>query len=308
MSSLAVSVIVPNLDCPLVARTLAALAAQGAPGTGIEVVVVGRDAPGGVPRDGSVRFVETAEALNPAAARNLGVEEARGEMLLFTDADCAPQPGWIDALRTALETAPVAGGAVTFPTSGGPTDGNRWALADNIASFHELLPDRPAEADSHGALGSLNLAVTREAWGRVGPFDTELTTSEDVDWVLRARAAGLATAFVPTAVVEHAAVRRDRAALIAHATWYGRHFRAFCARHPGVFDRGPTWVSRRRLALAAPVKSLTAAIAIFRRHPRLWRHLHTLPGVIAFKRAWYRAVLESWDEPPTGTPGAGETQ
>ncbi|MCB1054923.1 MAG: glycosyltransferase [Acidobacteria bacterium] len=291
MSSIDTSVIVPNLDCPLVGRTLEALAAAGAPGDGVEVLVVGRDAPGQVPRDGSVRFVETVRALNPAEARNLGVEEARGERLLFTDADCAPRPGWLEVLVSALEGSPVAGGAVVFPT-----DSAVWALADNIASFHDLLPDRPAEADSHGTLGSLNLAMTRAAWQRVGSFDPELTTSEDVDWVLRARAAGLATAFVPAAVVEHAAVRRDRAALVAHATWYGRHFRAFCSRHPGLFDRGPTWASRRRLALAAPAKSLVSSLQIFARHRRLWPHLRALPGVVAFKRAWYRAVLESWDE------------
>ncbi|MDY7096485.1 MAG: glycosyltransferase [Acidobacteriota bacterium] len=293
MTSITTSVIIPNLDSPLVDRTLAALAADGAPGPGVEVLVVGRDAPGLVPRDGSIRFVETAEAVNPAAGRNRGVAEAQGERLLFTDADCAPRAGWRESLCRALNASPVAGGAVTFED-----DGNPWALADNIASFHELLEDRPAEHQSQGALGSLNLAATRDAWERVGGFDEELATSEDVDWVLRARTAGLATAFEPRAVVEHGAVRRNRADLVRHATWYGRHFRAFCRRHPGLFGQGPTWKSRRRLALAAPLKSWTTAAAIFHRHPRLRRHLSVLPKVAVFKRAWYRAVLEHWELEP----------
>lgn len=291
------SVVVPNLDCPLVGRTLEALAAQASP-EDCEVLVVGRDAPGAVPPSfrreagADLRFIETAERLNPAAARNLGVAAARGGLLLFTDADCRPLPGWIEKLTAALETAPVAGGAVTFPQ-----DGDVWALADNIASFHDLLADRPAEADTRRPIGSLNLACTRAAWETVGPFDETLPTSEDHDWVLRARAAGLATAFVPDALVEHAAVRTSRAALEAHAIWYGRHFHRFTQLHPGTFAAGPTWRSRRRLRLAAPLKAVTSSLGIFLHHRELAGCWRALPGVVAFKRAWYGAVLESWPAP-----------
>ncbi len=258
--------------------------------------MVGSDRPGAVPRDGTVRFI-AAEGLNPAAARNLGVATAAGERLLFVDADCRPAAGWLHHLAGALDAAPVAGGAVTFPRDRAARRGGRWALADNIASFHPLLADRPAEAATRRPLGSLNLAVRRAAWQRVGPFDEALPTSEDHDWVLRARAAGLATAFVPQALVEHAAVRATRRDLEAHAAWYGAHFRQFLARHPGAFAGGPTWASRRRLRRAAPLKAWTGALAIFLRHPSLLPCWRSLPGVALFRRAWYRAILDTWIEP-----------
>jgi GT2 family glycosyltransferase len=282
-------VLIPDLDSPWIGRTLEALAAQGAPGPDVEVLVVGRDAPGQVPRP---LLLETPERLSPAAARNRAVAAARGRLLLFTDADCRPAPGWLERLAAALETAPVAGGAVTFPTA--PAATSVWALADNIASFHEMLTDRPAEADTRRPLGSLNLAMRREAWEKVGPFDETLPTSEDHDWVLRARRAGLATAFVPGAVVEHAAVRASRAELEGHAAWYGRHFHRFRTLHPGIFAGGPTWRTPRRLRLAAPLKAVTGAAEIFLRHPGLRSCWRAFPGVVAFRRAWYRAVLEGW--------------
>jgi GT2 family glycosyltransferase len=286
------SVIVPDLDSPWVGETLAALAEQGVPGDGVEVLVVGRDAPRQVPPDGGVRFLETAGRLNPAAARNRGVAAAAGRHLAFVDADCRPGPGWLQALEAALDTSPVAGGAVTFPR-----DGNRWALADNIASFHDLLPDRPAAATTAGPLGSLNLACTRDAWHAVGPFDEALTTSEDLDWVWRARAAGLATAFTPAALVRHAAARADRAALVAHARWYGAHFHAFRRRWPGAFATGPTWRRRGTLAATAPAKAVASALGIFLRHRRQLAGCgRAWTGVVLFKWAWYRAVLASWPD------------
>lgn len=291
MTTLRLSVIIPNLDSPWIGETLQALREQGVPGPAQEVVVVGRDHPGLVPRDGSVRLVTPEKDLNPAAARNLGVTRSRGDLALFLDADCFPRPGWVEAMTRALAEVPIAGGAVTFPRRG-----NVWALADNIASFHELLEDRPREMATHRPLGGLNLGFRREAWEQVGPLNEELPTSEDFDWVLRARRAGLATAFLPEAVVEHAAVRRTRQEVEAHAAWYGRHFREFLKLHPGVLATGPTWRSRRQLALAAPVKAVVASLLIFLRHPSLAGCWRAFPGVVVFKRAWYRAVLESWAE------------
>ena len=285
-----VSVIIPNRDCPLVGRTLTALAGQSrAPH---EILVVGSDRPGAVEPGGVVRFIEAPEPLGAGEARNRGVSASSGDLLLFTDADCAPRGDWVETLAAALGETGVAGGAAAFAL-----DGNRWAVADNIASFHELLPDRPPERDSVRPLGTLNLGVRRGTWDRVGPFDVELETSEDFDWVLRARAAGEQTAFAPRAIVEHAAIRRSRREVEEHAAWYGRHFPRFRRRHPGVFDSGPTWRSRALFVAAAPLKARLAARRIFRRHPMLTPARHqAFAGVVVFFRAWYRAVAASWHD------------
>src|SRR5437763_16556472 len=45
----------------------------------------------------SVRLIQQNNA-GPAAARNRGAREARGDVLLFTDDDCEPAPGWLHAM------------------------------------------------------------------------------------------------------------------------------------------------------------------------------------------------------------------
>lgn len=287
--NLRASVIIPNLDCPLVGDAVSAVAAQSLDDGNLEILVVGRDAAGLVPKQTGVRFLETSGPVSAGAARNLGVASAGSDRYLFTDADCRPAPHWAELLLQSLEEVPIAGGSVRFDL-----EENLWAVADNIASFHELLSDRPAADNTDGPLGSLNLAATAEAWQRVGPFDESLATSEDFDWVLRARAAGLTQRFEPRAVVHHAAIRRSRQDVVAHADWYGRNFNDFRRRHPGVFDRGPTWRSRRRLVLARPFKSLLSAIQIYWRHPTLRSAWRAFPGVVTFKSAWYRSILENW--------------
>ncbi len=286
------AVIIPNLDCPLVGDTVQAVASQKLDEGALEILVVGRDEPGLVPRQEPVRFLETAEPLSAGAARNLGVAAAAADRILFTDADCRPEPDWASLLLQSLDRSPVVGGSVRFDLGG-----NLWAVADNIASFNELLSDRPETDNTDGPLGSLNLAVTAEAWEQVGPFDEGLATSEDFDWVLRARAAGLALRFEPRAVVHHAAIRRDRQDVKAHADWYGRNFNDFRRKHPGIFDSGPTWRSRRRLALFRPFKALVSATMIYARHPDLLAAWRAFPGVVTFKSAWYKSILENWQEP-----------
>ena len=290
--TLLASIVIPNLDSPLVDQTLAALRDQDLDRTAIEILVVGRDEPGRVPRDGAVRFLETEKPLSAGAARNLGVAKAVSDTILFTDADCRPAPQWVSSLLTALDHSPVAGGSVSFSL----TD-NRWAVADNIASFNELLGDRPAGSGSDQPVGSLNLAIRRQAWDQVGGFDEELITSEDYDWILRARAQGLEVYFEPAARVVHADVRQDRRALEEHAAWYGRHFNTFRRKHPGVFAKGPTWRSRSRLARTRFPKAWISSLQIFVDHPMLLPAWRALPGVVAFKLAWYRTVLDHWQDP-----------
>ena len=100
-----VSVIVPVFrHWDLVPALLDALAAQ-VPGAGpFEILLVDNDAgapPPALALPGNARLLACA-APGSYAARNAGAAEARGAWLVFTDADCRPDPGWLAAFRPEM--------------------------------------------------------------------------------------------------------------------------------------------------------------------------------------------------------------
>src|SRR4029079_5050367 len=87
----------------------------------------------------AVRVVRSDRPLLPGDARNLGVRNARGAVILFIDADCTADPGWLAAGLAGLDNAAIVGGTVG--------DGAPWhpiAVIDNVMQFAHLPRDRPA--------------------------------------------------------------------------------------------------------------------------------------------------------------------
>ena len=54
--------------------------------------------------------------------------------------------------------------------------------------------------------------------------------------------------------------------------------------------------SRRRLAMTRPLKAWISSLQIFAGHPDLRPAWRAFPGVVAFKMAWYRTILDHWQD------------
>ena len=128
-------------------------------------------------------------------ARNMGAAAARGELIVFTDPDCAPRPDWLARLVAGYEReGGLVGGAIE------PAGRGRRQRGIHRCKFGAW--EARGEAGARHMLPTANLLIERRVWDEVGPF-TLLDWSGDTELCWRARDAGHTLAFDPSAVVEH---------------------------------------------------------------------------------------------------------
>ena len=138
-----------------------------------------------------------SEATGAGSARNRGAAAAGGEVLAFTDADCEPAPGWLQAGHRCLSSLDLVQGAVAPPPRAKlrPFDRTLFVTAET------------------GLYETANLIVRRELFDRLGGFEDWIPSGgrpmgEDVWFGWRARRAGARTGFCADAVVHHAVFPR----------------------------------------------------------------------------------------------------
>jgi GT2 family glycosyltransferase len=275
------SVLIPNLHCPRIGETVRAVLAQEGVTEPFEVVVVGRDRYGAIPDDPRVRFVETPRDFTPSEARNRAVAESGGEVLLFLDADCVPEPGWMARmLATHALRGGVVGGALTFDRDG------YWSLADNISAAHGFLPSTPAGPPRGFHLTAANLCLARDLMETAGGFDEKLVCGEDFDLMMRLIRAGHAMYFEPGARAAHRHGRTDWKGFVRHAAAWAPDSIAVRARHADLLATPRVLGSPVALRLLSPLIALAVTARIWARHPELVRDLWTFPAVYAAKVIW----------------------
>lgn len=134
------------------------------------------------PSDEVIVIEEPADA-GPALARNRGAERARGDVLVFVDADVNIHPDALRRIRTALEADPgltaVFGSYDATPPDEGVISAFRNLLHHHV---HQRSPG-PASTFWAGLGG-----IRREAFLAVGGFDAQryrLPSIEDIDLGMR---------------------------------------------------------------------------------------------------------------------------
>jgi GT2 family glycosyltransferase len=210
MARIAVSVVIPTFQRrERLARLLEALAAQDQPFGEVEVIVVDdgssdgtRDWLAGAGRHLVTRAVEQPH-LGPAAARNRGIAEAVGPLVLFLDDDVVPDR-WLIRAHTeahARSTDAVVVGPMLPPPRWRRPAWIRWEEDQLLAQYRAMregvYPCTPRQ------LFTANASVPRDRLLQAGGFDARFGRAEDVELGYRLRDLGMRFVFDPDARVWH---------------------------------------------------------------------------------------------------------
>ncbi|OLN24698.1 Beta-1,3-glucosyltransferase [Desulfovibrio sp. DV] len=137
--------------------------------------------------------------LGLSAARNVGMNAARGPIVAYTDSDCYVDPHWLHYMAWAFEDPRfVAVGGPNLP----PPDDNRTAACVAVspgAPTHVLLTDEIAEH-----IPGCNMAYRKDYLAGIGGFDaTYRAAGDDVDVCWRLQDQGHVIGFSAAMFVWH---------------------------------------------------------------------------------------------------------
>lgn len=174
-----VSVVIPVYNDNRIGRCLKSLAKQSLDKGFFEIIVIENGTKGRyqeICEKCGARYFNIQQKSMPLA-RNVGLSESQGEIVMFTDADCVANTDWIENLVNAFKNKNYVGfgGKIEryFPKTKTEIYGKNVGLGQTELSYLQIL-DKPYVVFA-------NAAFRKHEILKVGGFDEELLSGSDVD-------------------------------------------------------------------------------------------------------------------------------
>lgn len=229
----------------------------------------------------NLRIVDASARQGTPCAINTGVEAARGESVVFCDADDVPAPGWLAAMGEALKQHTFVACRMDYEKL------NNRQVVDAHGKFQTEGLDKLQYPPYLYHAGGGTLGVKRSVFLDVGGYDPDLIYLHDTDFCLKVQLAGHALVFVKEAV-NHIRFRSDLTAVLRQARNWAEYNVLLSKRYR---DHGPPAPDRwRRL-----INETWRAVTLLRHYRRasygarfrtLWRWGWTLGkwrGVVKYR-------------------------
>lgn len=258
-----ISVIVPAYNAAgMIADCLTALQAQTVARADYEIIVVddgSTDETAVKAQQPGIHLLRCPQNRGAAAARNQGIQAAQGDIICFTDADCVPQPDWIEAV-----TRPLRENEAMTAVKGTYISHQPQLIARFVQLEYEDKYDGMAGLAEIDFVDTYACAYRRQALWDAGGFDETIAYVEDQELSFRLAAQGCLMVFQPTAVVAH----RHSATLRHYARkkfWIGCWKARFIRRYPGraLKDSHTPQILKVQMGLAGLMLLTAVAVWLF---------------------------------------------
>jgi glycosyltransferase involved in cell wall biosynthesis len=135
----------------------------------------------------------------PAAARNNGANQVQGEIILFTDADCEPQPNWIEEMIKPLDDPQVVGVKGAYRTR------QKGIVARLVQIEYEHKYERMKKFKYIDFIDTYSAGYRKNIFLKYNGFDERYPNAsvEDQEFSFRLSHDGHKMVFNPNAVVYH---------------------------------------------------------------------------------------------------------
>jgi len=145
----------------------------------------------------NLRGIDASAKRGPAHASNVGARAAKGELLVFCDADDEVAPGWLAAISEALSKHDfVASRLEHKKLNQSWKTKNRGVVQQDGLQTYSYPPYLPHASAS-------GLGVKRSIHEAIGGFDENMIVLQDPDYCWRIQLAGTELHFVKDAVVHY---------------------------------------------------------------------------------------------------------
>ncbi len=168
-----------------------------------------------------VKLIEIPNCKSPGHARNAALKQVKGDYVLFTDGDCAPEKDWVYQIIEPFSRDKKIGGVggevltlkvqpdnftesyceqVRFLSPTGRCGLNESGYMPTVTNW---LPHEVNGGDNSPFFATANFAVSKEAIDKIGGEFWDEPTGEDVDFSLRIILAGYVLYYKKEALVKH---------------------------------------------------------------------------------------------------------
>lgn len=218
-------------------------------------------------------------------SRNIGIQHAQGNFILFTDDDCIVDKNWIKNFALNHGNKDIISGAINFDSR------NYWSISHHISQFSNMLPRKRSGKTKF--LAGANMGIKKGVFETIKWFDEKFERAQDMEFGVRAQKYGHMIYFEPRSIVRHHPPVRCLRDILTYSWNHAKYTIQIRLKYSDILNT-PILLKKVFLLMPfSPLISLWATIRIFIKNKELLKYWYTAPTIFALKLAWCFGAIQA---------------